>query len=73
MKQQMLVCYSEDENLKAIVNYLVLEDRFEVIYAENGLIMATESYDGRSLRYHEDAAENYVNGIKKLESQVSEM
>ena len=71
-RKQISVFYSEDLDLKAIVYYEVGTDKFEVDYAKNGLLIATESYEGHSLRYHEDAAENYVNGIKKLdESKVS--
>lgn len=71
MRSQCSVFYSEDMDLKAIVYYAIGTDLYEVDYAKNGLIIATESYEGHSLRYHEDAAENYVNGIKKIESQVS--
>lgn len=57
-------------DLKAIVYYNPETDQYEVDYGKNGLLIVTESYDGHSLRYHEDAVENYVNGIKKIESQV---
>lgn len=62
MRYQLDVFRSEDMHLKAII-YLN-KNKYEVDYAENGLIIATESYEGKSLRYHEDAAENYVLGIK---------
>ena len=70
MRSQCSVFYSEDMHLKAIVYYAIGTDLYEVDYAKNGLIIATESYEGHNLLYHEDAAENYVNGIKKLENQV---
>lgn len=64
MRYQLDVFRSEDTHRKAIVYWN--EDKYEIDYAENGLIVTTESYEGKSLRYHEDAAENYVNGIKHL-------
>lgn len=66
MRSQLSVFHSEDMDLKAIVYYAIETDRFEVDYAKNGLLIATESYEGHNLLYHEDAAENYVNGIKKI-------
>ena len=74
MRSQCSVFYSEDMDLKAIVYYDTDTDQYEVDYAKNGFLVTTESYDGHSLRYHEDAAENYVYGIKKLdEGKVSKM
>ncbi len=65
-REELSVFYSDDFDLKAIV-YLNFDTRqFEVDFAKNGLIVATESYEGHSEQYHEDAAENYVMGIKKL-------
>ena len=53
-------------DLKAIV-YLDTDKKvYEVDYAKDGLIVTTESYADKSLQYHEDAAENYVMGIKKI-------
>ncbi len=63
---QLSTFFSDDMDLKAIV-YLDTEKKvYEVDYAKNGLIVTTESYTEQSLRYHEDAAENYVMGIKKI-------
>lgn len=67
MREQLSVFYSDDFDKKAIVYYDVVKKRFEVDFARGGLIVATESYDGRSERYHEDAAENYVMGVKQLD------
>lgn len=39
---------------------------YEVDYFEDNKYLASESYAGKSLLYHEDAAENFVNGIKKI-------
>ena len=51
-------------NLKALV-----EDHnghYVVVYIEEDEVIATESYADKTLQYHEDAAENFVLGIKKL-------
>jgi hypothetical protein len=66
MRSQVSVFHSENFDLKAIVYYNGIKDKFEIDFAKNGLIVATESYEEHNLLYHEDAAENYVNGIKKL-------
>lgn len=65
-RTQISVFHSEDFDLKAIVYYNSDIDQYEVDYAKNGFLITTESYDGHSLIYHEDAAENYVYGIKKI-------
>lgn len=65
-RTQISVFHSEDFDLKAIVYYNSDVDQYEVDYAKNGFLITTESYDGHSLVYHEDAAENYVYGIKKI-------
>ena len=66
MREQLSVFHSDDFDLKAIVYYDVVAKRFEVDFAKNGLLVATEHYEGRGEQYHEDAAENYVMGIKKI-------
>lgn len=66
MREQISIYYSDDMDLKAIVYYNKEKLCFEVDYAKNGLLVATESYINHSLQYHEDAAENYVLGIKTL-------
>lgn len=65
-REQLSVFYSDDMDLKAIVYYNIEMKRFEVDYAKDGLLITTESYDGHNEQYHEDAAENYVMGIKNL-------
>lgn len=65
-RKQLSVFYSDDFDKKAIVYYSDVERRFEVDFAKDGLLVATESYEGHSEQYHEDAAENYVRGIKHL-------
>jgi len=58
---------SNDNSLKAVVRRNKSDSLYEVVFYKNKKIVATESYAFHTLRYHEDAAENYVNGIKKLE------
>jgi hypothetical protein len=65
-KVELSTFYSDDMNLKAIVYCNREAKHFEVDYIKNDLVIATESYEGHSEQYHEDAAENYVMGIKKL-------
>jgi hypothetical protein len=65
-KVELSTFYSDDMNLKAIVYYNREAKHIEVDYIKNDLVIATESYEGHSEQYHEDAAENYVMGIKKL-------
>lgn len=63
---QLSTFLSDDMDLKAIV-YLDTDKKvYEVDFAKDGLIVTTESYADKSLQYHEDAAENYVMGIKKI-------
>ena len=71
MRVQMSVFRSDDMDLKAIIYYNADNDQYEVDYAKNGFIVTTESYQDQSLQHHEDAAENYVYGIKTLEGKMS--
>lgn len=57
---------SQDKKLKAIIRRNKLTSIYEIDFYEGRKIVATESYAFHTLRYHEDAAENYVNGIKRL-------
>jgi hypothetical protein len=66
MRVQISVYFSDDFDLKAIVYLNQEKGCYEVDYAKNGLIIATESYIDHNLQYHEDAAENYVLGVKTL-------
>lgn len=56
---------SADGKLRAEVVKTVIEN-FHVNFYENDVKIASETYDKHDLRYYEDAAENYVNGIKKV-------
>jgi hypothetical protein len=66
MRIQMSVFWSDDTTLKAIVYLNQATGYYEVDFAKDGLIVATESYIDHSLQYHEDAAENYVLSVKAL-------
>lgn len=39
---------------------------YEVDFFAYNKYILSQSYEDKSLRYHEDAAENYVNGIKQV-------
>ena len=57
---------SKDKSLKAVVRRNRSNSIYEIDFYNGRKKIATESYAFHTLRYHEDAAENYVNGIKKL-------
>jgi uncharacterized protein YkuJ len=58
--------YSDDGTKTAEVYYNDDGRLYEVKYFEDETLLVTESYTDKSLQYHEDAAENYVMGIKKI-------
>lgn len=57
---------SADKSLKAVLKHNRLSSLYEIDFYKDKKKVATESYAFHTRRYHEDAAENYVNGIKKL-------
>ena len=57
---------STDKTLKAVIKQNRLTSLYEIDFYKDKKIVATESYAFHTRRYHEDAAENYVNGIKKI-------
>jgi len=57
---------SQDKTLKAVVRRNKLTSIYEIDFYNGKKVVATESYAFHTLRYHEDAAENYINGIKKI-------
>lgn len=63
MKNQVSEFYSEDGSKKAVV----VEHRgdYSIDFYDNNRYNHTIMYTDRSLRYVEDAAENYVLGIFK--------
>lgn len=58
--------HSKDGTSKAEVVYNVLEGFFSVYFYEGGKLAGFEDYFGKDISYVEDAAENWVLGIKKL-------
>ena len=65
---------SKDGTLKSVVRRNKPVSTYAIDFYKANNVIATESYAFHTLRYHEDAAENYVNGIKKIdESKVSEV
>ena len=68
---------SEDGKLKSVVRVNPIRQNrssplYEVDFYKANNVIATESYAFHTLRFHEEAAENYVKGIKKIdESKVS--
>lgn len=69
MNRELIAEYfSADKRLKAeIVKYRYpSREDMQINFYEDGRMIAVETYKDHSLRYYEDAAENYVNGIKKV-------
>ena len=57
---------SEDKKLKAVLKHDAGASSYEIDFYKNDTKIASESYAFHTRRYHEDAAENYVKGIKKI-------
>ena len=57
---------SENKSLKAVLKMNKLTSLYEIDFYKNDEYVMSESYAYHTRRYHEDAAENYVNGIKKI-------
>lgn len=62
IKEEISTYWSDDKTKKAIIinNY----GELEIQYFKNDELEAIESYEDRSMQYHEDAAENYALGVK---------
>lgn len=65
MRDELSTYFSDDGTQQAKV-YHIGNHNFEVDFYQNSVKIATESYENKSLQYHQDAAENYVLGIKKF-------
>lgn len=65
MREEISSYFSDDDQLKATV-FETGKKKYEVDFYLNSVKVATESYENKSLDYHEDAAENYVLGVKQL-------
>lgn len=55
--------YSDDKSKMAVVSYDAVEDYFFVDYFSDVFLIETIKYPGKSQRWAEDCAENYVLGI----------
>lgn len=64
-----LSTYYTDDNKGHCEVHIDLKDELLYIkyFDENGKRFFTEEFPGKSMRYVEDAAENWVMGIKKLD------
>ena len=54
---------NEDQSKKAIVSVYTPTQFYYIDYYKNNSYNNSISYPGKSLRYVEDAAESYINGI----------
>lgn len=70
LKRLISEYWSDDGKLKAeVVNEGASQNDGgvdKVYFYRDGELIKTESYEGRSLYYYEDVAENYVMGVKKI-------
>ena len=64
MRKVLAVFSTENDERKA---ELIEEgDTMWINFYENGNMIAAETYEGHSRRFYEDAAENFVLGIKNV-------
>lgn len=66
MRSEMSTYYSDCGTKVARVFYNSSFDRFEIDYIQDNYVVKTESFEDRSIQYHEDFAEDYVMGIRKI-------
>lgn len=64
MRTQISYYLSDDETCKSVVS--VDGEKFIVEYYENGRLLEVEEYTDKSIHFVEDAAENFVLGVKKF-------
>ena len=57
---------SADGKLKAVVKFDKATSQHEIDFYVDGNKITSESYAFHTRLYHEQAAQNYVDGIKKL-------
>lgn len=55
-----------NDDLQATVYHNTDTGFYEVDFIKDGKVITTESYEQHNLTYHEDAAENYVLGVKTI-------
>ena len=66
MRTEISTYYSDDGISKAVVYFNSEIGHYEVEYREADRVLSVESYKEHNLYFHEDAAENFVLGMKKL-------
>lgn len=57
--------YDSGDGLRAVV-YNNLNSGYEIDFFINNDYILSESYTDKNLYYHENAAENFILGIKKI-------
>ena len=57
--------WSDDQKKRAEV-FHNLQAGYEIDFFEDDKYILSESYEDKNLYYHEDAAENYVMGVKDI-------
>lgn len=68
MGKHLSTYYSDHDEGYCEVHIDFKEEKFYIKYFDNnGKRFFTEDFPGKSMRYVEDAAENWALGIKKLE------
>ena len=63
---ELLSSYFSDDGVLEARVYLNKWGQFVNQYLVNNVIIKTESFEDRSEEYHENAAENFVIGVKKI-------
>lgn len=71
MGKKISTYYADDEKGYCEIHIDIKEEMFYIKYFdENGKRFFQEDFPGKSMRYVEDAAENWALGIKKLSEDV---
>lgn len=71
MIRKISTYYADDNSGHCDVNLDLKTEMFFIEYFDtNGKMYFTEEFPNKSLRYVEDAGENWALGIKKLEEKV---
>lgn len=67
---ELISTYFSDDGVLESRVYLNNFKQYINQYLVNNVIIKTESYEDHNLQYHEDAAENFVLGVKKIGNVV---
>lgn len=63
--------FSDDKSKRALVGYSSEKGCYYVDFYENNMYICSRWYVSKSLRYVEDAAENYVQNILNLKELIN--